>query len=310
MFAISTAWNYRNESNIKEILTQIRQAGFSAIEIGYNFTPDRLEELISLLPAFDIKIVSIHSFCPLPPKPQFKRHLSDYYRISSLDEEERKKAVEYIKRTIDTAKKVSAEAVIIHAGKVELDENYGSRLIQLFNENKSNSRDYNDLKEEFFRLRKTRSSPYLEAVIKSLKEILPYALENNIKIGLEPRYYPEEIPNFEEIKYLLENFENKGLYYWHDVGHAEVNERLGIMLHSAFLQEFSKYMIGIHLHDIRGLEDHFAPFSGDFDFSKIFPFLSNRIIRVLEVHPKVSTTQIKEALDKLSVRGTFGTVTI
>lgn len=299
MLAISTAWNSKTRPNTKEMLLEIRDAGFGAIEISHHFTAERLEEIANLIDIFDFKVVSVHNFCPLPPKPQLNRGTSDYYRLSSLNEEERKTAVEYTKKSIDTAKRLSVEAVVIHAGTVELNENYGGMLIDLFNESEANSEYYNELKQKFLKVRETEKGSYLEAVTKSLKEILSYALETDIKIGLETRYYPEEIPNFEEIEYFLNLFSNKGLFYWHDVGHAEANERLGITAHSVFLQKFSEYMLGIHLHDIRGLEDHIAPFRGEFDFSRITPYLSDKVIKVIEVNSQVTSQDIKMALNKL-----------
>lgn len=299
MFAISTAWNSNTHSDVKEMLSEIKEIGFNAIEVGFNFTAERLEELISLINVLGIKVVTIHNFCPVPSKRQFRRHISDYYRISSLDEDERKLAVEYTKRTIDTAQRLSAEAVIIHAGIVELNGNYVSALLRFYKEGRAGSKDYDELKQEFLKVREDKKDPYLDSATKSLEEILSYATKSRIKIGLENRYYPDEIPNCGEVEYFLKLFDNRGLFYWHDVGHAEANERLGIVPHLDFLKMFSDHMLGIHLHDIKGLEDHLAPFSGNFDFRKIAPYMKNGLIKVIEAHPKATPLQIKEGVVKL-----------
>jgi hypothetical protein len=39
--------------------------------------------------------------------------------------------------------------------------------------------------------------------------------------------------------------------YWHDVGHAEVQQRLGFASHEGWLSQFKDRMVGVHLHDIR-----------------------------------------------------------
>ncbi len=299
--AISTTWNESRSSNVKDMLEEIKGLGFDKIEVGYSISSDKLEALSHLIKNINIEVVSIHNFCPLPPNPQLKRHVSDYYRISSLDEEERQKAVEYTKRTIDTAKRLSAQAVVIHAGTVEMDENYVGRMIDLFQENKVNSIEYQEFKEEFLYARENRKGPYLEAVAKSLRDIFSYAAISKVKIGLETRYSPEDIPNFAEIGHFLNLFSNEGLYYWHDVGHAVVNDRLGLRSHLTYLEEYSGRLLGMHIHDIKGLKDHLAPFAGDLDYSGLLPYLSkDGLIKVIEVHSQATSQEIKESMKRLS----------
>ncbi len=298
--AISTAWNSNTHSNVKGMLSKIHSVGLDAIEIGYNFTPNRLKELISLADIMGIEVVSVHNFCPLPSRVRLNRFLTDYYRLSSLDEKERNRAVDYTKKSIDTACLVSCQVVIIHAGVVELKDDYVRMLLDLYNQGKSNSEEYLQLKERLLVARHIRRIGHLESVTRSLEEILPYACSAGIKIGLETRYYPNEIPDIEEAEHFLSLFRDKGLLYWHDVGHAEVNERLGITSHNDYLRRFAGCMIGMHLHDLKGIDDHMAPFSGDFDWSLITPYMRDGLIKVIEAHPQATPQQIKEAIKRLS----------
>ncbi len=299
MFALSTSWNFQTQPDIKKMLRAIKDLGFNAIEIGHHFSEQRVEDIIRLVDILKIKVVSIHNFCPLPPQPQVKRGSSDYYRLSSLDEKERRKAVKYTKRTIDTAQRLSVKAIVIHGGTVELQKNYGHIILQSLITDKINFKEYLRLKQRLLEKREREKERHLEAVTESFKEILPYAQKAKVNIGLETRYYPEEIPSLYEIRHFLKLFNNERLFYWHDVGHAEVNERLGIMPHLAFLEEFSNHMLGIHLHDIRGLEDHNAPFTGDFNFYKISHYLKDDLIKVIEVNSQSTSWQLKIALKKL-----------
>lgn len=299
MIAISTAWNSRKYLNVKEVLQEIKGAGFVSIEISHHFTSERFEELIKWSNALAVKIVSIHNFCPLPSKPRSNRSTSDYYRLSSLDEDERTKAVEYTKKTIDTAKKFSVEAVVVHAGTVELRKDYGREMIELCKSGNGNSRAFSELQRKFITERENKKPQHLEAAAKSLEEILDYAFKAKVKIGLETRYYPEEIPNFEEIGYFLKLFGDKGLFYWHDVGHAEASERLGFTQHVRFLKEFSGRMIGMHIHDIIGFKDHLAPFTGELDYSKIAPYLTNDLIKVIEVNSQAMACDLEAALARI-----------
>ncbi|MCX5657216.1 MAG: TIM barrel protein [Candidatus Omnitrophica bacterium] len=302
-FAISTSWKSDLCSDIKRMLSEIRDAGFSAIEVSYNLVPERLLELSRLIGEFDIRVLSVHNFCPMPQE-RIKGRIApcDYYRLSSLDEAERLKAIEYTKRSVDTAKSLRAKVLVVHAGTVELDRVFTGKLLELCKEGKANSKEYQIFKEEFLRIREAKKVPYLENTVKSLGEIVSYAENSGIKVGLEVRYYPNEIPNIEEAGYLLELFSSQGLVYWHDVGHAEVNEKLGITKHIEYLRRFKGNTGGIHIHDLRGIKDHLAPFCGEFDFSKILPYLKDeRLIKVIEAHPPASSDEIKTAMYKLTV---------
>ena len=300
MLAISTTWNFSCHSNIEEQLLQIKEVGFDAIEIGYNFTDVRLKELKPLLSAMDIKVASVHNFCPLPPKFLLNRFFTDYYRLSAPRESERRKAVDYTKRSVDTARSLSCGILVIHAGTIEIKRDYTKALFRLYNEGKFGSGEYLMAKQKILVARQKMSKPYIQAVTKSLDEVLSHAHSMGVKIGLETRYYPHEIPNIQEAEDLLNRFNDKGLVYWHDIGHGEANERLSITAHSDFLSRFAKYMHGIHLHDLIGIDDHMAPFSGDFDFSRITPYMNDSLIKVIEAHPPATPEQIKEAVKRLS----------
>ena len=71
--------------------------------------------------------------------------------------------------------------------------------------------------------------------------------------------------------------------YWHDVGHAEVNSRLGFAPHRVWFEKFKPRMIGVHLHDVRGIRDHCAPGVGTVDWDFLAQNLPASIIKVCEI---------------------------
>jgi hypothetical protein len=86
--------------------------------------------------------------------------------------------------------------------------------------------------------------------------------------------------------------------YWHDVGHAEMNSRLGVTKHEDFLKRYQDRLIGVHLHGILGKRDHMAPFDGDMDLNKWMPYFGKDIIKVVEA--KFATEeQLRNAVAKL-----------
>jgi sugar phosphate isomerase/epimerase len=88
--------------------------------------------------------------------------------------------------------------------------------------------------------------------------------------------------------------------YWHDAGHAEVQDQLYGIGHEALISRFSSRLVGIHLHDAKGTRDHQAPGKGKIDFEMIKKHLPPDAIRVLELSPKVTENELMEAIDFLA----------
>ena len=84
--------------------------------------------------------------------------------------------------------------------------------------------------------------------------------------------------------------------YWHDVGHALAQENMGIIRQRELLEAYSEMMIGIHLHDVIGCDDHLAPGQGELNFEEIKPFLNSSHIKILEVHSKVDRNDLVEGI--------------
>jgi sugar phosphate isomerase/epimerase len=304
MIAVSTTWNYSENCNLRQMLAEISGLGIKSIEIGYNFTARRLNELKAILPDFGINVVSVHNFCPLPPQNQFRRFFTNYYYLSSPDETERKNAVLYTKETIDTAARIGAKIIVIHAGTIEIDSKYIKQLINLYNQGKILTEDAQRFREDFLHIRTAKKGPYIDAVLKSLSELVRYAKNMNIKIGLENRYYPNEIPNIDEAALFLKEFNDNGLVYWHDAGHAIAQEHLGTIEKNSLLGNFGNYLFGFHLHGINGLHDHLAPIAGDFDFLQISTHLARQdLLKVIEAHQPTTSSELIETMQYFGQRG-------
>ena len=304
MIAVSTAWNSKRQPQIEPMLEEIRALGAAAVELGYNFSESRLSEIVELLPRIPLKVSSVHNYCPLPDDGRLQRHVSNLHRLSATEESERARAVLWTRRSVDTAAKVGASAVVIHAGTVEMDGALEKELFRLYREGRRKTDECHQALAAFHRERARRAPVHLQAIEKSLKEVLSYARTRGIKIGLETRYYPMEIPSMEEVGFLLKKFAHEGLVYWHDTGHAEVNERLGLATHLGYFRGNEQHLYGMHIHGVIGLDDHQAPFTGDFDFGKIGDFLQRDIIKVIESHEEASPQEMKVAIKKLK-EGTY-----
>jgi len=301
MLSISTAWNHKSETPVQKMLEEVQAVGLNTIELGYRITALQLEEIIPLLTRMNMNVSSVHNFCPLPNDGSSLRHPSNYYRLSALDEQERRQAVKWTKKAIDTAVRVSCGVVVIHAGTVEMDDD-PTELLRAYKSVSAAATDFTRIQDKILQEREKNKGPYLKAVAQSLDEIILYARPQKIKIGLETRYYPTEIPDFQEIGDLLNRYDPAVLGYWHDVGHGEVNCRLGIVKnHQDYFDRYGGRLIGVHIHGVCGLRDHQAPFTGDFDLTPILPYLKNNdLIKVIESHSSATIEQIREAVRKLS----------
>jgi len=298
MLSISTSW-MAADASISDWLTQVKALGVGAIELSYRVSHTQLEEVVVGLNRLNLRVSSIHNFCPTPNDGPTTRHVSNYYRLSSIDEVERQLAVKWTKAAIDTAQRVGAQVVVIHAGQVDCDDERSIKLFDLFTDGRKDTPAFADERGRILRLRDKQRAPFIEALERSLGELTGYANTKGVKIGLETRYYPLEIPNFDEIGYFLKKFDKSVVGYWHDVGHAEMNSRLGIKPHLDFLTFYQDRLIGVHIHGMLGRRDHLAPFEGDFDLNPWLPFFGDPVIRVIESKPVASAEMIKAALPNL-----------
>ncbi|MBN1870585.1 MAG: TIM barrel protein [Candidatus Omnitrophica bacterium] len=298
MLAISTSW-MDEHLDMEHWLSWIKNLGFNAVELSYSFTEKQLKECELLLREMKIPVCSVHNFCPVPNDGPSGRHSSNYYRLSAVDERERQQAVKWTNLTVDTAEHVGAGVVVIHAGTLDFEDERSPWLFHLYSNGQKDTDAFRQERERILQLREEKRRPYIAALEQSLNEIVVYSRKKNIKIGLETRYYPIEIPNFQEIGYFLGLYDEDELGYWHDVGHAEMNDRLGIRPHMDFLEAYKDRLIGVHLHGIKGKRDHFAPFEGDMDLERFLPYFGPDVLKVVESKPYADASFIQDAVYKL-----------
>ncbi len=91
--------------------------------------------------------------------------------------------------------------------------------------------------------------------------------------------------------------------YWHDVGHAEVQWRLGLVDKRLWLDTNGARTLGSHLHDVTGLADHRAPGNGDVDWSYIAGGLPATALRVFEINQRQEAADVAAAIGFLRERG-------
>ncbi len=295
MFALSLSWNSSKFRSTEKQIQEVRNAGFSDVELNFSLTENNVKAIESLKRKGLISVTSCHNYCPIPSGLSVKVALPDYYSLSSLKEKNRLLAVKATKRTIDTAAGLGASAIVVHSGRVEIPD-ASKKLMRLFSEGKAASPEFRRLADGMREMREENKRPYLDSVITSLREVSSYALIKGIKVGLENRIYYPEIPHLDEFGLLLDI---PGIFFWFDTGHAHVIEKLWSIKSGEYLKRYSSKLIGMHLHDCLGVRDHLAPGTGEIDYSFLRPYAKPGIIKVIEAHQPATAQELRQSVIKL-----------
>jgi len=295
--SLSTMWAKGRFSHMAEFAARLRELGFTHVEPNTLVSPRMLNELLKTT----VPISSIHSPCPAVLSSQGipASNLS----LSSLDTSERMEAVSFTKKTIDLAANVSARAIVLHMGEVPIDLSLQDKLYRLHDGGYAQTKEYVQLRERLVHQRLSLAKSYLAAARKSLQELSKYGRQKGIMLGLETRFHFNEIPNMDEMAELLGEVSEQLAGYWHDVGHAEVQQQLGFSFHEEWLSRFRDRMVGIHLHDICGISDHHAPGKGNMNWQMIAKNLPRGIVKVCEIGEWNDEKQMQGVVKFLQKKG-------
>jgi sugar phosphate isomerase/epimerase len=277
------------------MIKEIKAAGFDTVELSFALSKDMVDEIRHIYNDGEIKISSLHNMCPIPAEMERSKATPDHYSMSSLHEDERKQACEIAANTIIYARSLGAKAVVLHTGFVNVRDRLRELASAFYDKV-----EYNRIKSEMIRDREAVKRPYIDSLIRSLKELSPIAVSNGIALAVETRYHHRDIPLIDEYDEIFSHFLPGQLFYWHDVGHGEAFERLGLARHEDYLKRFQNRLIGFHLHDIIGLiNDHNAPGVGTFDFSILKPYVKKDTIKVIEAHRPATAEELRQGVELL-----------
>ena len=252
-----------------------KELGFDRFELNHGVDSAMLEGL-----SLKGMIPSVHEPCPADiSMVELKRR---NWLISAPDEHGRRQGVLAAQRSIDLAQELGAELVVVHAGRVDVGAEFEDNLWAMFDAGQVASTEYADLKERLVIARREKAEANLAAARRSILELTEYAGRAGVRLGLENRYHYLDIPLLDEMDGLLAAADGGQLGFLYDVGHAQVLENLGLGSHEAWLQRYASRMIGVHLHNVRGLKDHYAAGLGEVDWDMVAAYLPQDALRTLE----------------------------
>jgi FMN phosphatase YigB (HAD superfamily)/sugar phosphate isomerase/epimerase len=288
--SISSMWAMNSFASLADFVEAGRRIGFGRIELNHHVD----SAMLGGINLNGHQFSSVHEPCPADISvAELKKR---DWLISATDEACRREGVKSIQRSIDLAHHLGASAVVVHSGNVPMDRSIEDRLRHLYHNGQIHSKEYQDLQNLLIKERRELAPPYLEALKKSLKELLDYAASSGIRLGLENRYHFWEFPNPDELEELLNLAGPDRLGFIYDVGHAYALSRLGFFPHDEWLERFGPRIIGTHLHDVIGLQDHFVPGQGEVDFDQIGAYLPKGAFRTFEFQGHHTHEQVKAGL--------------
>jgi sugar phosphate isomerase/epimerase len=297
MYSFSTCWNSARHTDGRAMLREIRELGFEYAELSHGIRLSLVPGILDAVNAGEIKISSVHNFCPLPvgitePSPNL-------YEFSSDRTRDRQLVLKHTINTLDFAQRVGAPLVVLHFGSMELKD-YTGKLKQLLERGEKNSPKFLKLVGEATVAREAKKKKPYALARETLRQLLTESKFRNLKFGIEIREAVEELPLESDFQTLLEEFPAPHVFYWHDTGHAQVKADLGFINHAQHLAAHADRLAGFHIHDVKfPARDHFPPGGGDIDFAALKPFVKPEHIKVFELSPKAPLDSVQRGVAHL-----------
>jgi sugar phosphate isomerase/epimerase len=276
------------------MLHEIRELGFEWAELSHGIRVSLLPGILEAVDAGEIRISSLHNFCPLPMG--VNHAAPNIYLFSSDDRREREYAWKHSVKTIETATRVGAEVVVLHLGAIDMKE-YTDKLLEMVARGQKDTPKYADLVDTVVQKREEKKERYVQYSSEMLDRLSGFAEQNGIRLGVENRQALEEIPLDSDFELLLREFDRPSVGYWHDCGHAQIKENLGFIHHRDHLQTMSPRLFGFHVHDVAFPgQDHRPPGSGTIDFAALKPFVQPEHVKVFELSPSLSPEEVAQGI--------------
>jgi sugar phosphate isomerase/epimerase len=293
--AISTSWQSGGSVTAEGMLAALKNLEITGIELSYRISEGFYQEMKDPLKRFGLDVVSVHNYFPIPSVKSDSKGSGDLFLLSSPQQEERQNAIQFTAKTIEHAGNLGAAAVVLHCGVVEMNHEMHV-LYQYYNSNRFDSKEAQVFIRNKLKERDSRKPKHMDSLLSSLDRLVPVAEKQGVLLGLENRYHYYELPGPDDFSLIFDTFEGAPIGYWHDTGHAHANETLGLIPKNSLLQTYGNRLIGIHLHDAVGLDDHLPPGTGEIDFQALKPYLKSDTIKVIELKPGIPAAEVLEGI--------------
>lgn len=292
------------------MLQEIAGLGFQWVELSHGIRITLVPGILKAVEDGVVKIASCHNFCPLPTGVMHAA--PNLYLPSSSDARERDQWLRHSKRTIDFAHQVKAPKVIMHLGAVEFFWFNPAGKVEACvaahpGADLSADTGYQKLLAKSLAKLRGRLPAYWGNTRQGLTELLPYAEQKGVQLGFENREKFDELPLDADHPDLITAMAKPGVCgYWHDTGHAQIKQNMGLLNHREHLEKNAPQAIGFHLHDVSAEgRDHQLIGSGRIDFEMVSGFWRPEHALVIELSPRLTTEEVlssKQRVEQLVAR--------
>ncbi|WP_324726145.1 sugar phosphate isomerase/epimerase [Actomonas aquatica] len=310
--ALSTCWNSYRHTDGYAMLKEIRDLGFDYAELSHGTRIVLVPGILRAVEEGLIQITSTHNFCPLPTG--INHSAPNLFEPSNATHKEHDQWLRHTLKSIDFTAQVGASVMVTHLGSVHFFWTNPVRKVKAYRRMHSEldvAKDpgYRKVLEKALAKQRKRMPPYWEQVLASLEEIRERCLEKKVMIACENREKFQELPLDDDFPAFFDAMpEQRHCGYWHDTGHAELKQNMGVISHREHLEKNASRLLGFHLHDVADDDDHQPVGYGQIDFDMISSFWEPHHRLTLELSPRTTPRHVlmsKERVDAL-VEKRFG----
>ena len=276
-FSLSTNWCNRRIESGEEIADKAMELGFEELELGFHTTQEQVKGFKARLG--QIPVGSVHAFCPVPiSAPQGYPEL---YQLASLDDDARAIARVHVRKNIEFAAEMGADALVLHAGRV-MCRGFFSRW---------------DMKR-----RVKRGQKLVDVFKRELDQMAPLLEKNKVTLGLENLPYLEGFP----AEWEMRNLVGEWVKPWLDTGHDFVRRTQGwggmrSVASASEAEDATERVppVGLHISDSQGGDDHLPPGEGRVDFVALKTMAENARHIVFEPAANVREADLRKGIEHL-----------
>ena len=286
--------------DVDALMASLHTLGAAGVELDYRISAALLAPVKAALKRAGLTVTSLHNFCPIPRQFAGSGGGGDLLSLAATNRDERDTAVKLTLATIEQANDLETRAVVLHGGRVDFDAET-DLLYAFFRHERMATEEARGFLARKLAERDRLKPAHLDALCFSLEKLLPVAERHHVRLGLENRYHYHELPGIDDFGLFFREFEGAPLGYWHDSGHAHAGEVLSLFTAKDLLLRYGSHLVGCHLHDAQGLEDHLPPGAGQIDFTALHKMLPPQAPRVIELKPGTSLDAVREGIRALSL---------
>lgn len=274
------------------MLKELSELGFRHVELSHGIRLSLVPGILQALEEGWIAISSVHNFCPLPLG--VTGAAPNLFEPSAASRRERLQWLHATRKTLDFAMRVGAQRVVLHSGRVRFLWRDPQKRFEASLSDELSEEERDAIRATCLKRVQRKGGRFEKRLLESYGAIAEQAREQNLILGVENREAFAEIPLDSEMVGLLKKLEESGVYrYWHDAGHAQIKEQMGLSSHREQLETLRPLLTGFHLHDVTAEgEDHQAPGTGTIDWEMLASYVRDGDTVVMELSPRLRTEAV------------------